>query len=759
MNAPIFKVKNTAVHTVKQYFSWKSGVRNTYTLTACSVERINGVYEFLAQSSDQYGNTREYFRNQSNSELYIAIYRSNYGDNNIYVCEYAGDITAVNAWDCSLISYYAGQGLFNEVYYSEPQIAMDVLPTVTTSNNGTGLFNFKLNDSEWSADVAATEYTVENLEDNSSHTFYVRETLSVGTPAGDAVSMIADATSGQKVIKVTPGSSAVIAGDYVKISDANNTEYGTVDTVVDMMDPDETDITLLADLAHSYTVADGGVVQREQTNLTESASCVFTVVFNSGIIQPRERFAAVETDLTSHTVKFYMSSYDSKLLSGLTRDVPGVSGMYIVAGIRNGASYYRNGDFYLWYSSRFSRWLLTTASQFDNESGMYEYYECYLHANDQTAPGVWASGAWYAGMMADMSVSGTPGWSSGIYHVIPVGSGICRYQINSGDYATLDAGVTSFSFVTALGNSYAIKISEQLDNGLWTPETDLTVNCHRLTAPEVTTGDGVFNSNGGRNVTFKWTPFIPMASFDGTALAQPVLWDASLAVDITGPGSIPGKKFHVTNLRSANGCFVAVKLLANTTYYIMVQEETGNMLNALYRPDGSVYYGIHDHEYDWEAMTTGDNPGVWVYQTTDQGGWGDFSLAVAPAPETLALVDMALEIGQIRGTGIFRFRINSGPWSNNTADTRALQMFQLPTGEHTIAVQEKSWSEVWSETGSINFTVTNGAEAGSGGGGSGSGITVPECAYLVMVDSATGKEYLWDGIAVINNLNPLTQGG
>ena len=120
---------------------------------------------------------------------------------------------------------------------------------------------------------------------------------------------------------------------------------------------------------------------------------------------------------------------------------------------------------------------------------------------------------------------------------------------------------------------------------------------------------------------------------------------------------------------------------------------------------------------------------------------------------------MALVIGQIRGSGIFRFRINNGPWSSDTTDIRALQMFQLPTGEHTIAVQEKSWSEVWSETGLINFTVINGAAAGSGGGGSGSGITVPEGAYLVMVDSATGKEYLWDGIAAINNLNPLTQGG
>ena len=755
MNAPIFKVKNTAVHTVKQYFSWKSGVRDTYTLTACSVERINGVYEFLAQSSDQYGNTREYFRNQSNSELYIAIYRSNYGDNNIYVCEYAGDITTVNAWDYDLISYYAGQGLFNEIYGSEPQIAMDVLPTVATSNKGTGQFNFKLDDGEWNSDAAATEYTVENLANGSSHTFYIREKLSAGTPGGDAVSMIANAANGQKVIKVTPGSSAVAAGDYIKISDANNTEYGTVDTVVDMMDPDETDITLTTDLAHSYTVADGGTVQRAQTNLSESASCAFTVVFNSGVIQPHVKFTAVETDLTSHAVKFYMSSYDSKLLSGMTRDVPGISGMYIVADIRNGANYYRNGDFYLWYSSRFSRWLLTAASQFDNESGMYEYYECYLYAADQTTSGVWASGTWYAGMLADMSVSGTPGWSSGIYHVIPVGTGICRYQINGGDYVALDAGVTSFSFVTALGNSYAIKISEQLDNGLWTPETDLTVNCRRLAAPEVTTGDGVFNSNGGRNVTFKWIPCIAMENFDGTALAQPILWDANLAVDITGPGSIPGKKFHVTNLRSVNGCFVAVKLLANTTYYMMAQDEEGNMLNALYRPDGSAYFAIHDHEYVWEEMTTGDNPGVWVYQTTDQGGWGNFSLAVAPAPETLALADMALAIGQIRGSGIFRFRINGGPWSSATADTRALQMFQLPTGEHSIAIQEKSWSEVWSETGLINFTVTNGAETGAGGGGS--GITVPEGAYLVMIDSATGKEYLWDGIAAINNLNPLTQ--
>jgi hypothetical protein len=80
-------------------------------------------------------------------------------------------------------------------------------------------------------------------------------------------------------------------------------------------------------------------------------------------------------------------------------------------------------------------------------------------------------------------------------------------------------------------------------------------------------------------------------------------------------------------------------------------------------------------------------------------------------------------------------------------------MFQLPTGNHTIYIEEKSSNGVWSETGFLPFSVINGAEAGSGD----SGITVPTGKFLVMLDPASGKEYLWDGIAPADNLEPLTE--
>jgi|GEM_PF-3790395 len=537
MNEPIFKVNAAVAPSIKQYFCWKTGVRNTYTLTACSVERINGVYEFYAMATDQYGNIRNYFRNQTNTDLYIVIYLSNYGENSVYISEYTGDITTVNAWDCDLISYYTGAGLFNEIYGSEPQVEMTTQPTVTTSNKGTGNFSFKLDDGDWSADAATSEFTVENLTDGSSHTYYVRE----------------------------------------KLVDES---YGDL------------------------------------------ASCAFTVTFSSGTIQPQVKFANIATDLTNQTVTFSLLAYESKLLSGLTRDTLGMSGMYIAVGTRNGALYYRNGSFYLWYSSRFSRWMVTAASQFDNESGMYEYYECYLYANDQTDAVTWASGTWYGGMNADMSISGTITWGNGVYHVIPIGTGTCRYQVNGGSYIQLDTGVISFSLAMALGNSYEVKISELLDNGLWSPETTVTIGCARLAAPQLATGDGITESDGGRNVTLKWT---------GTAVSM--------------------------------------------------QE---NVLG---------------------------------------------------------------------GSGIFRYRIDGRVWSAETQVVSALQMFQLPTGEHTISLQEKSGNAIWSETASLTLTVTNGAEAGTGSGGS--GITVPEGAYLVLVDAA-GKEYLWDGIAATDNLSPLS---
>jgi hypothetical protein len=536
MNAPIFNLQISTASSIKQYFNWKSGVHNTFTLTDCSVERINGVYEFFTDTKDQYNNVREYYQNQGNSDMYIVICYSEIGDVNIYFCEYTGDITTVDPWSCDLLIYYTSTNLFDEVYWQEPQITIETYPTVVTSNTGTGFFSHKLDEGSWSTDAEATEHIVEGLTNGSNHTFYVREKLSDDT-------------------------------------------------------------------------------------YSESAECVFAVVFSSGSIQLKPQFSTIETDLNSIDVEFSFPSYDSKLLSGLTRDTLGISGLFVNCGTKNGAACYNNGDYYLWYSERFSRWLVTAQNYFNDDAGMYDYYESYLYANNQTEPDTWASGTWYVGMMGDMTLAGTPVWAGGIYNVIPLGMGICRYKVNEGSYVELTEGITSFNLTVTPGTTYTVKISELLDNGLWSPEVEVAVDCHLLTAPDIATGNGLTESDGGRNVAFEWS---------GAA-----------------------------------------------------ESTQANILG---------------------------------------------------------------------GTGIFRYHVNSGPWSDETSDTRALQMFQLPTGNHTIYIEEKSSNGIWSETGFMSFSVINGAEAGGSGG-----ITVPSGKFLVMLDPATGKEYLWDGIASADDLEPLKE--
>jgi hypothetical protein len=355
---------------------------------------------------------------------------------------------------------------------------------------------------------------------------------------------------------------------------------------------------------------------------SELAECAFNVVFSSGSIQLEPRFTAIETDLYSADVEFAFPSYDSKLLSGLTRDTLGVSGLFVNCGTKNDAFCYNNGDYYLWYSVKFTRWLVTALDYFNDDTNMYDYYESYLYANDQTAPDTWATGTWYVGMMGDMTLSGTPFWTGDVYNVIPLGMEICRYQVNSGSYVELEQGVDVFTLPVSLGNSYSVKISEQLDNGLWSPEVEIIIDCHLLTAPDIAATGDITESDGGRNVAFEW------------------------------------------------------------------------------------------------------------------------SGAAESAEENV-----------LGGTGVFRYHVNSGPWSDETTDLRALQMFQLPTGNHTIYLEEKSSNGVWSETGTLVFSVVNGVEAGSGDGG----VTVPTGKFLVMLDPASGKEYLWDGVAPADNLEPLAE--
>ncbi len=670
MNAPIFNLQISTATSIKQYFNWKSGVHSTFTLTDCSVERINGVYEFFAEGTDQNDNLREYYQNQGNSDMYIVICYSEMGDTNIYFCEYTGDITTVNPWDCDLLIYYTSTNLFDEVYWQEPQITIDTYPTVVTTNAGTGFFSYKLDEGAWSTDAEVNEHIVENLADDSNHTLYVREKL-------------ADETYGDAV------------------------------------------------------------------------ECAFNVVFSSGNIQLKPRFAAMETDLGAIDVEFAFPSYDSKLLSGLSRDTLGVSGLFVNCGAKNGAPCYNNGDYYLWYSQRFSRWLVTILDYFNDDTNMYDYYESYLYANDQTAPDVWATGTWYVGMMGDMTLLGTPVWAGDTFNVIPLGMGTCRYQVNGGSYVELEQGVDIFTLPVTLGSSYNVKISELLDNNLWSPEVEMTIDCHLLAAPNIATGDGSTESNGGRNVAFEWNGVGYSLDFDGTSLQTPVFWDKSQ--EETLDGYPDAGVVYITNAdTSASGSFCAVKLLPNTTYRLNVPWREGNMYDSVYRPDLSTFIAKHDYEHAWEEVATGDNGGLWIYAVHDQGSWGDWKLACDPAPEEITPQDIGdfyhMITGGFCGTGTFRYHVNSGPWSEETTDLRALQMFQLPTGNHTIYLDEKSSNGVWSETGTLAFSVINGAEGGSSGG-----VTVPAGKFLVMLDPATGREFLWDGVAPADNLEPLTE--
>jgi hypothetical protein len=671
MNAPIFNIQVATATSIKQYFKWVSGVHNTFTLTDCSVANINGVYEFLTDARDQYNNLREYYQNQGDSDMYIVIYYSEWGDTSIYFCEYTGDITTVDPWSCDLLIYYTGLGLFDEVYWQEPQVTIDTMPTVVTTNAGTGFFSYKLDEEAWNVDAETSEYIVENLADGSNHTFYVREKL----------------------------------------------------------------------LDETYS---------------DIAECAFNVVFSSGNIQLKPRFTAMATDLGAIDVEFTFPSYDSKLLSGLSRDALGISGLFVNCGAKNGASCYHNGDYYLWYSVKFTRWLVTMQDYFNDDANMYDYYESYLYANDQTAPDTWATGTWYIGMMGDMSLSGTPAWANGTFNVIPLGMGICRYQVNGGNYVELAQGTDVFTLPVSLGSSYSVKISELLDNGLWSPEVEMAIDCHLLTAPNIAAADGITESDGGRNVAFNWSGVGYSLDFNGTSLQTPVFWDKSQEEPLDGYPE--AGVIYITNTdTSASGSFCAVKLLPNTTYRLNVPWREGNMYDSVYYPDLSTFIAKHDYEHAWEEVATGENGGLWIYAVHDQGSWGDWKLACDPAPEEITPQDIGdfyhMITGGFCGTGTFRYHVNSGPWSEETTDLRALQMFQLPTGNHTIYLEEKSSNGVWSETGTLVFSVINGAEGVNGD----SGITVPAGKFLVMFDPATRREFLWDGASPADNLEPLTE--
>jgi hypothetical protein len=488
----------------------------------------------------------------------------------------------------------------------------------------------------------------------------------------------------------------------------------------------------------------------QDESYTTSAEQPFTVTFDNGSMVIVPAVDTVNTDLSSHTVNFTFPSYESKLLSGLTTDTFGLMGLWTYCGMKNDQPAYIKDDRYLWYEPNTNRWVVTQASYYDGTYSFDDYYYSYMYA-DTTGTAFTTSG-WSIGMEADMGqIGGTLTWSSGVFAIMPIGTNAARYRVDGGGWIDLAQDSVSFDLNMSLGSSYSVEIQELLENGLYTDSATVNITCELISAPVIATTDGSTVSADGRNVILQWfSTNVPDDYWDGTELAKPHIFDLANATDYDGGKLSP--EMDVADQSASMSCCM-VKLLPNTTYYMMVPEREGNMYNSVYKPDLSIYIAQHDYEHAYETITTGDDGGLWIYAVHDQG-WGTWwKLAVKPTPEEITAEDIQnfyAEHGN--GSGLFRLRTNSSVWSEETSEHRALQIFQLPTGDNLIEVQEKSANGIWSETGSMTLSVTNGSEPGSSGG-----ITVPDGKYLVVLNPATGNEFLWDGVADLSDLELLTE--
>ncbi len=490
----------------------------------------------------------------------------------------------------------------------------------------------------------------------------------------------------------------------------------------------------------------------QDESFTASAEQVFTVTFDNGSMLIVPETAVVTTDLTSSTVKFAFPSYESKLLSGLTTDTFDLMGLWTYCGVKNGQGAFIKDDRYLWYDPTFNRWVVTSQSYYDGTYTFDDYSFSFMYAN--TTGTAFPAANWSSGMEADMGqIAGTISWSSGVYAIMPIGTNAARYRVDAGDWIDLTQDAVSFELTMLLGNVYSVEIQELLENDLYSDSATVNITCELITAPTVGMTGGGSSSEDGRNVNLQWSSNAPpQVPFTGVELQHPMLWDSENATDYDGGKLSPA--MPVAD-QSAPGSYCAVKLLPNTTYYMMVPEREGNMLNSVYKPDLSTYIAIHDYEHAYETINTGEDGGLWIYAVHDQG-WGTWwKLAVKPAPEVINATDIAALLQLINdpvaGSGIFRYRVNSGPWSNDVTQTEALQMFQLPTGDNLIQIEEKSTNEIWSAIGSFTLTVVSGSEPGGGG------VTVPDGKYLVVFNPATGNEFLWDGVDDLSDLELLTE--
>ena len=664
MGAPAFTIFTAVATSVRRYFQWESTEGLIWTVTDSDVA-INGIYEYIGKSQ-YYDMELKYHRDTTDSTK-IFITSDSYGEYRaIFGTTSSEPVTGTDQWPGYIHTdmVFGDEALTEYWYENQNSNSYTLPPTFASASNGTGLFSWKLDEGNWSADTLDNFIELTSLVDTENHTLYVRE----------------------------------------KLQDA------------------------------SYTA---------------SAEQIFTVTFDNGTMAIIPETNIVTTDLTSYTVNFAFPSYNSILLSGLTTDTFSLMGLWTYCDEKNSQAAYTKDDRYLWYDPNTNRWVVTSQDYYDGTYTFDDYYYSFMYAN--TTGTAFTTSNWSAGMEADMGqIAGTISWASDVYAIMPIGTNAARYRVDSGAWVDLAQDAVNFVLNMSLGNSYCIEIQELLENGLYTDSATVNITCELISAPVIATADGSTVSNDGRNVILQWfSTNIPNNYWDGTELAKPHIFDLANATDYDG-GKL-SMEMAVTDQSASMSCCL-VKLLPNTTYYMMVPEREGNMYNSVYKPDLSTYIAQHDNEHAYETITTGDDGGLWIYAVHDQG-WGTWwKLAVKPTPEEITTEDIQNFYAKHNGSGIFRLRTNSSVWSNETSEYRALQVFQLPTGDNLIEVQEKSANGVWSETGSFNLSVTSGSEPGGDGG-----VTVPDGKYLVVFNPATGNEFLWNGIADITNLELLTQ--
>jgi len=167
---------------------------------------------------------------------------------------------------------------------------------------------------------------------------------------------------------------------------------------------------------------------------------------------------------------------------------------------------------------------------------------------------------------------------------------------------------------------------------------------------------------------------------------------------------------------------------------------------------------------EWSGAFTGDHfilptqpAGIHVVEVRELGENGLWGSVSAPLSLDISLIAAPVVTGPIesvggwhvtfgwsvtsgsRGTRVFRYRMNGGPWSpekagaisGNTASTVA----QLRQGINAFDVQEKSTTSGWSVIGTHEIEVSN-TFAGW------HDFPIPPGSRIVVMDSA-GREYLW----------------